>query len=287
MKKYDKVFLHDMFNILSLIVIVYHDVQYLYLTTIWDHIGTLELGREQRDLASTLFFLFFIYIVVDTLWIAIIPSCVLSSPMALIVHHLFTFLFLLIPYYVAQFHWHGAISIFVEVNVLFLVSRRQFSQSTLMYRILDAVFLLTWFTFRLVVFPFLFFFYSYEYVRYSEQLEGKWRWANIVLLAPALQVMYMFCVIVIPTSILIAISISILPSISISISVLLSCILREQIMLSTIWHLHLVFNTGPRNIHSCSPYSNCYCATPFYLMFNEKSHFIFTFSFSSILFFRE
>lgn len=179
-----------MFNILSLIAIVYHDVQYLYLTTIWDHLGTLELGRDQRDLASTLLFLFFIYIVIDTLWIAIIPSCVLSSPMALIVHHLFTFLFLLIPYYVAQFQWHGAVSIFVEVNVLFLVSRRQFSQNTLMYRILDGIFLLTWFSFRLVVFPFLFFFYSYEYARYSEQLEGKWRWANIVLLAPALQVIF-------------------------------------------------------------------------------------------------
>jgi hypothetical protein len=235
MKKCDKVFLHDMFNILSLIVIVYHDIQYLYLTTIWDHIGTLELGREQKDLASTLFFLFFIYIVVDTLWIAIIPSCVLSSPMALIVHHLFTFLFLLIPYYVAQFHWHGAISIFVEVNVLFLVSRRQFPQNTLMYRILDAVFLLTWFTFRLVVFPFLFFFYSYEYARYSEQLEGNWRWANIVLLAPALQVTYVLYFIFISISTSPSILPSILVSMSISsfITVLLYCKLWEKNMMFT------------------------------------------------------
>ena len=175
-----------MFNILSLIIIVYYDIWYLYNTSIWDHLGTLELGRDHRDLASTLFFLFFIYIVIDTLWIAIIPSCVLSSPMALIVHHLFTFLFLLIPNLVAQFHWHGAISIFVEINVLFLVSRRQFPQNTMVYKVLDGVFLMTWFSFRLLVFPFLFVFYSYEYARYSEQLGGKW--LNIVLLAPALQV---------------------------------------------------------------------------------------------------
>lgn len=190
MKSYDKVFTHDMFNVISLVLIIFHDVRYLYNATIWNHLGTPDLGKDHVELASALLFIFFIYVVIDTLWIALIPSCVLSSAKALIIHHLFTFLFLLLPYYIVQFHWHGAVSIFVEINVFFLVSRRQFLPSTVMYKLLDFLFLLTWFFFRLLLFPVLLVFYSYEYRRYSLQLGGKW--FNIVLLAPGLQVMHYF-----------------------------------------------------------------------------------------------
>jgi hypothetical protein len=175
-----------MFNIMSLAVIIFLDIRYLYHATIWDHLGTSDLGKDHVELASVLLFTFFIYVVIDTLWIAVIPSCVLSSPMALIIHHFFTFLFLLLPYYIVQFHWHGAVSIFVEVNVFFLVSRRQFLPTTAIYKFLDFLFLLTWFFFRLLLFPVLLVFYSYEYRRYSLELGGQW--FNIVLLAPALQV---------------------------------------------------------------------------------------------------
>lgn len=186
MKKYDRVFLHDMFNIMSLVVIIFLDMRYLYHATIWDHLGTSDLGKDHVGFASILLFTFFIYVVIDTLWIAVIPNCVLSSPMALIIHHFFTFLFLLLPYYIVQFHWHGAVSMFVEINVFFLVSRRQFLPTTAIYKCLDFLFLLTWFFFRLVLFPVLLVFYSYEYRRYSMELGGQW--FNIVLLAPVLQV---------------------------------------------------------------------------------------------------
>ena len=186
MRKNGNVFIHDLFNLISLIVIISNDVRYLCKATHWDHLGTSDLGKAHVDLANTLLLLFFAYIVIDTVWIAIVPSCVLSSPIALIVHHLLTFLFLLVPYSVPQFHWHGAVSIFVEVNVFFLVSRRQFLQGSLLYKILDFFFHLTWFSFRLVVFPFLLVFYSYEYARYSRQLGGVW--PNIVVIAPVLQV---------------------------------------------------------------------------------------------------
>ena len=186
MRKNVTVFIHDLFNLISLVVIIFNDVQYLYKATHWDHLGTSDLGKAHADLANTLLLLFFGYIAIDTIWIAIVPSCVLSSPIALIVHHLLTFLFILVPYVVPQFHWHGAVSIFVEVNVFFLVSRRQFLQGSLLYKILDFFFHLTWFSFRLVVFPFLLVFYSYEYMRYSQQLGGMW--LNIVVIAPVLQV---------------------------------------------------------------------------------------------------
>ena len=188
MRKHEVVFLHDLFNIVCLSGIISIDVSYLYQATVWNHLGTGELGSDQTHLAALLLSSFFTYIVVDTIWIAANPTCVLSSPNALIIHHFFTFLFLLVPYYVPQFQWHGAVSIFVELNVLFLVWRRQFDQDSIIYKILDAIFLITWFLFRLIVFPFLLIFYSYEYIRYSNELGGEW--FNIVLLAPLLQVIY-------------------------------------------------------------------------------------------------
>ena len=186
MKKFGSIFVHDMFNIFSLIGIITIDIQYLYRSTIWNHVGTEELGSSEIPLATTLLFTFLAYVVIDTIWIAAKPTCVLSNPNALIIHHFFTFAFLLVPYYVPQFHWHGAISIFVELNVIFLVSRRHFQQDGLVYKILDSLFLITWFLFRIVVFPILLIFYSYEYVRYSHYLGNEW--LNIVLLAPILQV---------------------------------------------------------------------------------------------------
>ena len=89
-------------------------------------------------------------------------------------------------YLILQFHWHGAVSIFVELNVIFLVSRWHFHQDGIVHEILDSLFLTTWFLFRIIVFPVLLIFYSYEYIRYSHSLGNVW--LNIVLLAPILQV---------------------------------------------------------------------------------------------------
>ena len=186
MMKYGSIFVHDMFNILSLLGIITIDIEYLYRSTIWDHMGTKELGSSEISLAKTFMSIFLIYIVIDTIWIAAKPTWVLSSPYALIIHHFFTFAFLLVPHYVPQFHWHGAVSVFVELNVILLASRWHFHQDGIVYKILDSLFLTTWFLFRIIVFPVLLIFYSYEYIRYSDSLGNVW--LNIVLFAPILQV---------------------------------------------------------------------------------------------------
>ena len=171
MMKYGSIFVHDMFNILSLLGIITIDIEYLYRSTIWDHMGTEELGSSEISLAKTFMSIFLIYIVIDTIWIAAKPTWVLSSPYALIIHHFFTFAFLLVPHYVPQFHWHGAVSVFVELNVILLASRWHFHQDGIVYKILDSLFLTTWFLFRIIVFPVLLIFYSYEYIRYSHSWE--------------------------------------------------------------------------------------------------------------------
>ena len=74
MMKYGSIFVHDMFNILSLLGIIAIDIEYLYRSAIWDHIGTEELGSSEISLAKTFMSIFLIYIVIDTIWIAAKPT---------------------------------------------------------------------------------------------------------------------------------------------------------------------------------------------------------------------
>lgn len=185
-KNTDPVLQHDIFNIISIFIIIMLDFQYLCYATEIDKIGTHEIGNNYSYMGNLLISTFSIYMLVDTLWIAIQPKCVLSNPVALIVHHIASFLFLSIPYFESQFLWHAAITLFVEVNTFLLIVRRRAPLNSLIYSILDYSFLLTWMTLRLVVFPILVVFFAYEYIRFTYDHKNG-NCFNIMLLAPLLQ----------------------------------------------------------------------------------------------------
>lgn len=185
-QKVDPVFVHDVFNIFAILGIIFLDFQYLYNATDWSKVGTSELGSGHYDMGHTLIMTFSVYMLIDTIWIAVQPKCVLSNPTALIVHHIASFVFLSIPFYERQFQWHGALNLFVEVNTFFLILRRQAPPSSMLYTILDNCFLATWIFLRLVVFPTLVVFFSFEYYRFTHDHSGG-NWINIMLLAPILQ----------------------------------------------------------------------------------------------------
>ena len=185
MGKVDPVYIHDLFNIFAVFGIIVLDFRYLYHATEWNKIGTPDLGADHLVMGHTLLSAFSIYMLIDTIWIAVQPKCVLSNPKALIVHHIASFVFLSVPFIEKEFQWHGALTLFVEVNTLLLILRRQFLPSSLMYAILDYSFLATWIFLRLVVFPILVVFFAYEHSRYTIRHNGKW--FNIMLLAPILQ----------------------------------------------------------------------------------------------------
>ena len=182
----DAVFVHDMFNIFAILGIIVLDFQYLYYATEWSKIGTSSLGSDYNQMGFNLLSTFSIYMLIDTIWIALQPKCVLSNPTALIVHHIASFVFLSVPFFEKQFQWHGALNLFVEVNTFFLILRRQASPKSLIYNIFDYCFLSTWIFLRLVIFPVLVVFFSYEYRRFT-QYDSEGVWWNIMLLAPILQ----------------------------------------------------------------------------------------------------
>ena len=186
MVKFDPVFVHDVFNIFAILGIILLDFQYLYHATDWNKIGTSDLGGDHTHMGYTLLSTFSVYMLIDTIWIAVQPKCVLSDPKALIIHHIASFVFLSIPFIEQQFQWHGALNLFVEVNTLFLILRRQAAPSSLLYTILDYCFLSTWIFLRLVIFPTLVVFFTYEHSRFTRD-HSNGSWINIMLLAPILQ----------------------------------------------------------------------------------------------------
>lgn len=180
------VFIHDIFNIFSILVIIFLDFRYLHHATDWEKIGTSVLGGDHYQMGHILLSTFSVYMLIDTIWIAVQPKCVLSNPTALIIHHVASFVFLSIPFFEEQFQWHGALNLFVEVNTLFLILRRQAAPASSLYTFLDHCFLATWILLRLIIFPTIVVFFSYEYIRFTRDHSGG-NWFNIMLLAPILQ----------------------------------------------------------------------------------------------------
>jgi hypothetical protein len=81
--------LHDYFNVIALTILVFVDYYYLYTATEFHKIGTNELGRNYGDLFKILFLLFDGYLLIDIVWIWLIPHCV-KGPNTIILHHITT-----------------------------------------------------------------------------------------------------------------------------------------------------------------------------------------------------
>ena len=50
------------------------------------------------------------------MWIIVKPNCVLAGVPALVVHHIATMIFALIPYHEPRYHWHLTVTLAVEVS---------------------------------------------------------------------------------------------------------------------------------------------------------------------------
>jgi hypothetical protein len=149
---------------------------------------TAELGTGHEALSLLLLLSLTLYLTIDTVWIYLQPSCVLSGAPALIIHHFASLGFCYIPYRQPRYAWHLAINLAVEINTFSLVARRNVPLRSAEYTILNTLFYTSWVFFRLLVFPALVLFYYAEYVEYTHRPEGgngnPW---NMVLWAPVLQ----------------------------------------------------------------------------------------------------
>ena len=180
------VYVHDIFNILALTAIIAVDIIYLFYVTDLQRLSTSSLGAEHVPLFLSFFYAFGVYLCVDTVWICVVPACTVASSLPIIIHHILTFLFTLIPYFHPQFGWHMAVVLLVEINTLFLTLKRNMEKDSFFFRGFNILFYFTWILMRLVCFPLLTFFFIAEYMRFSKEI-GTW-W-NIVLLAPVFQIL--------------------------------------------------------------------------------------------------
>jgi hypothetical protein len=192
---------HDYFNIINFASIVVIDIFYIIYSTEWHKIGTNQLAQDANcTKIFTLMSSFTAnYLLWDTLFVYIYPTCVMDDTSTkekmakgknharnIIIHHLITLLYLSIPFFIPQFHWHTGVLLLVEINTLFLTIRRHLFNNTLVYKIINALFYISWILFRLVIFPLFVFFITSEYFRYSIEVNT---YINIFVIAPILQVM--------------------------------------------------------------------------------------------------
>mmetsp|Transcript_14247 Transcript_14247/g.23716 ORF Transcript_14247/g.23716 Transcript_14247/m.23716 type:complete len:221 (-) Transcript_14247:144-806(-) len=175
---------HDMFNIVTLCFICTLDVAYLVLATDFAKLGTNRLGEGYEILSVVLLALFSVYLVMDLVWVLVVPKCVASSPIGIIIHHLACLLLIAVPWAIRQFAWHSAINLSVEINTIFLTARRNVKQGTAAYHIFNVGFYLTWFGQRLILFPILVGFFYQEWIRYSEEIQTPY---NLIIIAVILE----------------------------------------------------------------------------------------------------
>ena len=106
-----QVFIHDLFNIISLTIMIPIIVLYCCRVTECDKIGTLTLGSGHEDLFLGLFSILMTYLIVDTISIYLYPSCVVTPPQSLIWHHCLLIPLCLVPFFYKQYHWHMMIGL--------------------------------------------------------------------------------------------------------------------------------------------------------------------------------
>jgi hypothetical protein len=176
---------HDFFNLVVLGVIVIIDIIYLHQTTVWAKIWTpTSLGLEHDDLFLIFYVIFLSYLLVDSIWIFLLPQSVISNPDGILLHHLICIPISLLPWFYRQYSWYMIFALSSEINTFLTILRRQLSIGSLSHSICNALFYLTWIILRLFLFTLLCFLYSFEYITISEKLGS---YINFTICAPICQ----------------------------------------------------------------------------------------------------
>ena len=144
---------HDLFNLLTLPFIC--GVNLLYLTTNALYISDMLLWLQ--------FYLFALYLILDTVWVVVRPQSV-SSPSTIISHHIVCLIGWIVPQMsdVYLSRW-TSLGLVVEINTFFLIARRYFHRPLF----LQIMFYTTWILFRVIMFPIVLYYFSFKYVEYS------------------------------------------------------------------------------------------------------------------------
>ena len=160
--KISSITIHDIFNVIVLSFISIVNTIYLLLvvTNIYDHTFI--------NLFPIVIYSFIGYIIIDSLLIYNYPSCVVSKPRDLLLHHGITLVLCLSPIIEPEFEWHVGLSITVEIQTVFLtLSRLIVDKTTKIYKIINTAFYASFIIFRVIVFPMLTVYYYKTQQQYS------------------------------------------------------------------------------------------------------------------------
>ena len=158
---------HDFFNLIVLLPIIVLNL----MNWNWEILLNLSKKQHLEDAWTDEWFDLFYwstlsYFIADLMWIIIIPNSV-KSPGVILKHHIFSMIYLLIPYYRPQRRWCMGACMSVELNTWFLIARRVFNKqgfppwtvnlSFVSFRLkfISICFYVTWFTLRVILYPFL------------------------------------------------------------------------------------------------------------------------------------
>ena len=196
-----QMFVHDMFNIVALAVICYNVCLFLYrgsdlaiieplFTHYWTkgghdlaNITHLVSASNEMALYFFIFYVVCLYLLLDIIWVIVIPKCVPSSPTSIVVHHIATLVLLWTTYVFApiDYAWNTAVYLTVELNTIILVCKRNLKMGSVLWRVLDILFYLSWVLQRLVMFPILTWWSYHEYLRFSVKVNTR---VNALVLTP-------------------------------------------------------------------------------------------------------
>ena len=196
------VLIHDVFNIVALSIFAPSVLVYLWHSTTWSPYWTPlptydpmrlpptgVVASEQLDaLAHFVLYAFVAYLVVDCIWISVVPSSVQTKPSVIILHHVCTLCLVAIPVLDRRWQWHGMIDLASEVNTLFLTIRRRFADypTSAAYRVADVCFYSTWAVSRVYLFPVLAIYFSQLYWQLSLDMGTFF---HLYAVGPALQLL--------------------------------------------------------------------------------------------------
>lgn len=195
--KTQAIFNHDIFNIFIMSIITLLAFAYIIQNPVYK---TFDTSPDKSSFNSTnsdsnlfsnhslfnlIWFIFASYMVIDTIWIFVIPHCVAAkSPYAVLFHHLASGgLTVLILASDSHFEWFLPAMLLLEVNTVCLASRRQLSKSSWSYYIADKLFHISWYICRCLWLPRLTYLIIYEWLNYSVTLGT---YLNLLCLAPLL-----------------------------------------------------------------------------------------------------
>lgn len=178
---------HDVFNIAMLSIISLLNVLYLAsfvpFFQCWAAFPYFNLLQLQDVFYWILEVIFFIYLIIDSFWVFLVPNCVMANSNHIIIHHMMTLILVVIPPFIPYVRFHSAVAISVEFQTLVLICRRNVSPKSCYFHLLNCIFYICWIFFRLFLFPFLVFYTWRAYVEYSLIINSFY---NAIVVAPPL-----------------------------------------------------------------------------------------------------